>query len=201
MKTSTLLSRAPRRAPLKKEDGSLLIMVLLVLLILTGVALSLMFVTELEMRMGGAEKVITQTFYAAESGLHAALAGLQNQNWDGETIAFVEGQLGGNQLIGTRVETSNIELVGAPQLPPMTLANEGENEYFSYSVFLTSTSQRVAWPDSDAVPIYPPGSSRENLVHIQSQRRLSAQYVVSPLKRPDSAWDPYKDADKTLTNP
>lgn len=176
------------------QEGSLFIMVLLVLLILTAVALSLMFVTEIEMQMGGSERVITQTFYAAESGLHAALAGLQNQNWNGEELTFVEGSVGHNRQIGTRVVTSNVELVGAPQLPPMTLANEGENQYFSYSVFLRSAAQRVTWPEGDPVPFYPEGSTKENLVTIQSERRLAVQYVVSPLRQPDSARDPYENA-------
>lgn len=180
------------------EEGSLFIMVLLVLLILTAVALSLMFVTDLEMRMGGSERVITQTFYAAESGLHAALAGLQNQNWKGEQIAFVEGPVDQTHQIGTRVVTSNIQLVGAPQLPPMTLANEGENHYFSYSVFLRSTAQRVSWPKVDPVPFYPEGSTKENLVTVQSERSLAVQYVVSPLREPDSARDPYENAADTL---
>ena len=198
MRNRTSPHRTTNVAERGREEGSLFIMVLLILLILTAVALSLMFITELEMKMGGSERVINQTFFAAESGLHVAVAGLQNQNWNGADVAFVEGPLGPDRLIGTRVRTRNVELVGTGKLPPMTLANELQNKYFSYSVLLTATAERVSWPNTDQAPIYPPGDARERLVTVQSQQTLTLHYLVSPLKKPANPRGPYQDAADSL---
>lgn len=175
------------------QRGSMFVMVLLILLILTSVALSLVFVTEIEMQLGGTEKVMSQTFYGAESGIHAALAGVPNQNWAGEKLAFVEGPLGGNRQIGTRVLTSRVRTVGPPQLPPMTIANEGENDYHTFATVLRATAQRVSWPASEPVPIYDPGDPRELQVTIQSQQTLDVRYLLSPVGTPPSPDQPYND--------
>jgi hypothetical protein len=170
-------------------------MVLMVLLILTAVALSLMFVTEIEMQMGGTERVLTQTHFGAESGLHAAIAGLPHQNWKGTKVAFVEGNLGQNRVIGTRTATSRIRAVGQDELPPMTLANEGESPFASFFVMVRSVSQRVSWPAVDPAPFYPEGSTRENLVDIQSHRSLLVRYLVSPIHKPESGEFVWNDKD------
>ena len=177
----------------RNQRGSMFIMVLLILLILTSVALSLVFVTEIEMQLGGTEKVMNQTFFTAESGIHAALAGVPNQNWAGEKLAFVEGPLGANQQIGTRVITSRIRTVGPPQLPPMTIANEGENDYHTFATVLRSTAQRVSWPANEPVPIYDEGDPRELQVTIQSQQTLDVRYLLSPVRTPPSPDQPYND--------
>lgn len=180
----------------KAEQGSLFIMVLLVLLILTGVVLSLMFVTDVEMQLGSTERTLAQTFYGAESGLHAALSGLPNQSWTGEEIAFVEKTLDSEISLGTRVRTTRIHAVGAPQVPPMTLANEGQNDYHTFSIAVRSVSERVGWPsddDENKVPFYPDGDPRENDVVIQSRNSVIVGYLVSPVRTPASAEESYND--------
>lgn len=199
------------RTRINKEEGSMFILVLLVLLILTAVALSLVFVTEIEMQMGANERILTETFYGAESGVHAALSGIPNQNWAGEKIAFVDGPLGKmNRKVGTRIITSRVHAVGPPQVPPMSLANEGELEYFSFSLAMRSVAERVSWPAIDEVPIYetdqvpllevpedeeppPPLSPEEREVYILSQRTITVRYLMSPVRRPASGEEPYSD--------
>lgn len=181
------------RSPARNQSGSMFVMVLLILLILTAVGLSLVFVTEIEVQLGGTEKVMNQTFYAAESGVQAALAGVLNQSWQGESLAFVEGPLGADRLIGTRVLTSRIRTVGPPQLPPMTIANEGENEYHTFATVLRAAAQRVSWPATEAVPIYDAGDPREQRVTIQSQKTLDVRYLLSPIRTPPSPDQPYND--------
>lgn len=179
--------------PARNQRGSMFVMVLLVLLIVTSVALSLVFVTEIEMQLGGTEKVMNQTFYAAESGIHAALAGVPNQNWSGEKLTFVEGPLGADRQIGTRVLTSRIRTVGPPQLPPMTIANEGESDYHTFAVVLRATAQRVSWPAVEPAALYGPGDPRERQVTIQSQQTLDVRYLLSPIRTPPSPDQPYND--------
>jgi Tfp pilus assembly protein PilX len=48
--------------------------VLLALVVLTVLALSVAFITEMELQIGGNERVVNRVFYAAESGIAAATA-------------------------------------------------------------------------------------------------------------------------------
>lgn len=175
-----------------RQQGSLFIMVLLVLLIMTGVALSLMFVTDVEMQLGSTERVMTQTFYGAESGLHAALSGLPNQSWTGEELVFVDTTASlPNQQLGTRVITSRIHAIGGAQDPPMSMANEGDNQFHTFSIAVRSVSERVGWPDSERSPIYEKDDIRENDVIVQSSRSVLVRYLVSPVRTPASGEEPY----------
>lgn len=175
-----------------RERGSALLMVVLVMLLVTALALALTFVTELEMRLGGAERVIANTFYAAESGVHAALGAIMVTNdWQGEKFAIIEGPVGTGRLLGHRVVTSRVQGVGPPQAPPLTIANDGEAEYHSFSVVMTSVAQRVSWPDTDAAPIYEEGDARESEVTIQAQATQTVRYFLSPIRTPSTAEEIY----------
>ncbi len=181
-----------------REHGSMFILVLMVLLIVTFIGLSLVFVTETEMQLGGVDKVLTTTFYTAESGIHAAVRGVSHQNWEGESVAFEEGQMGPDPdiVIGTRFTTTRIHVVGTPQAPPMSIANENENKYGSYSLVLKSTAQRISWPNASGneVPIYDDGDPAEDDVTIQSSRDVTIRLFISPVSHPTSGIVVYDDA-------
>ena len=169
------------------QEGSALLMVLLVMLMLMTMSLPLVFATQMEMSLGGTERVITDNFYAAESGIHAAIAGvLVTQDWQGERFATLSGSLGSDQFLGHRVTTTRVQAVGPPQAPPLTIANVGENDFHSFSVVLTSVSQRVAWPSTEPSPIYEEGDAREGDVAVQAQTAQSVHYLLSPIKSPSS---------------
>ena len=171
-----------------RERGAALLMVLLVMLLITSLALSLTFLTELEMQLGGAEKVVTNNAYVAESGLHAAVGAIMvTHDWQGEKFAVVEGELGPDRLYGHRVITSRVQGVGPPQAPPLTIANEGEAQFHSFSVVVTSVAQRVSWPDSDAAPIFDDGDARESEVTVQAQSSQAVRYFLSPIRAPSTA--------------
>ncbi len=189
------------RRQLEAEQGSALLMVLLVTLLVTSLALFLTFVTEIEMQLGGAERVITTGAYAAESGIHAALGAIMvTHDWGGEKFALVEGPLGSDRLIGSRVITSRVQGVGPPQAPPLTIANEGEGQYHSFSVVLTSVAQRVSWPDTDSAPIYEDGDLREDEVTIQAQTSQTVRYFLSPIRVPSTADEIYNSDGAVAVN-
>ena len=79
----------------RREEGSAYIVTLLVLAILSIVGLSLVVITQTESQIGSTERVINETFYAAESGLAASLARAMNGAYDpfefelGEDIGLV----------------------------------------------------------------------------------------------------------------
>ncbi len=186
-----------RRPYTEPQRGSALVMVLLVMLLLLTMVLPLLFVTKLEMLLGGTQRVITNNFYAAESGVHAAFgAALVTQDWGGEEFALVEGSAG-EYMLGHRVVTSRVRGVGPPQPPPLTIANEGENQYHSFSVVLTSVAERVSWPDADPAnptpPIYEDGDPRESQVTVQAQSAQTVHYFLSPIRTPASAGAIYSD--------
>lgn len=60
------------------QAGSAYIIVLLVLLLLTLVGLSLTLVTQVESEIGATERMVHRTFYAADSGVSAAVARKMN---------------------------------------------------------------------------------------------------------------------------
>ncbi len=64
-------ARAPRR---RDESGSAYLTVLLVMVVLTILALSLVVVTQLESDIGANERTVHRTFYSADSGISAAVA-------------------------------------------------------------------------------------------------------------------------------
>lgn len=57
----------------RTDDGSAYIVTVLVLLILSVLGLSLVFVTQTEMLIGSQERTIQRTFYAADAGIHVSI--------------------------------------------------------------------------------------------------------------------------------
>ncbi len=197
-------ARSATRAGPSPERGSALLLVMVVMLLLMTLALPLIFVTRLEMQLGGRSRVITNNFYAAESGIHAAIGGLMvTQDWSGEAFALIEGSTAANQMIGHRVVTTRVQGMGSPQDPPLTIANEGENTFHTFSIVLTSIAERVSWPDPDpenpTPPIYEDGDPRESEVTVQAKSSQTALYFLSPIKTPASIDDVYnEDAARTI---
>ena len=184
------------REPSPPQRGSALILVVLVSLMVTTLALPLIFVTEIEMLLGGSEKTITNNFYAAESGVHAGLAALVvTQDWGGESFAVVEAPLGSDHLLGHRVVTSRVQGVGPPQVPPLSIANVGETDFHTFSVVMASVAQRVSWPDGDpehpTPPIYEDDDPRESEVVVQAQASHTVHFLLSPIRSPASAREIY----------
>ncbi len=189
----------PRSAD--QENGSALVLVLMVSLLLSVLGMGLIFATEMEMQLGGTEKVITNNFYAAESGIHAGIAAIMvTQDWGGEKFAIVDGSAGTGHLLGHRVVTSRVQAVGPPQAPPLSIANEGEDDFHTFSVIMTSSAQRVSWPDVDPAPIYENGDTRENAVAIQAQTIQTVRYFLSPIRTPSSANEIYNPNEAVTVN-
>ncbi len=185
---------------MRREEGSALILVVLVVLLVTTLVLPLVFVTEIEAMLGGSERATTTNFYFAESGVHAALAGLVvTQDWGGEKFAVVEAAIGPEYLLGHRVVTSRVQGMGSPQVPPLTIANEGESNFHTFSVVLTSVAQRVSWPDTDpehpSPPIYEDGDPRESEVAVQAQSSHTVHLLLSPIRAPASPEEIYNQDD------
>lgn len=176
---------------LRSESGSAFILVLLALLILTFLGLSLTLVTETEMTLGGTERVINKTFYGAETGVQAALAQvLTSKAYNFVRVTMPEGPLGAGRTIGLRATTTAVHTVGGEDFAPLTTANEGEgSDYKTYMLTVTSTGERLSWPDRFPVPACIGSTSgmvsaAGDEVTVQAQQVISTRVLVSPFKRP-----------------
>ncbi|MEM7587110.1 MAG: hypothetical protein AAF560_27220, partial [Acidobacteriota bacterium] len=77
---------------------------------------------------------------------------------------------------------------------------EGEDQFHTFSVVLSSVAQRVSWPDSEASPIYEGDDPREAAVTIQAQTQQTAHYLLSPIRTPTSAEEIYNSDDTVAVN-
>ncbi len=96
------------------ERGSVFIVALLALVLLTVIGLSLALVTETEMMLGTNEQIITESFYAAEAGVNVVLAQSTVGVTDKQCLAILAKEEGdadrmlGVQRLGYSVDTSSL---------------------------------------------------------------------------------------------
>lgn len=86
-----------------REEGSAYIIALLVMLALTVLGLSVSLVTQTEVMMGGQERMLERTFYAAESGLELSIArALADGDFRGATHERARSELEQGALMNVR---------------------------------------------------------------------------------------------------
>jgi hypothetical protein len=171
----------------RRERGTALVLVLLVTLLVTVIAVSLLFVTDIERQLGANERIIHDNYFLAEAGIHAALASaVVTSEWSGARFATVDRQVGGRQL-GHRVVTTAVQAIGPAKPPPMTLMNEDEDEYYQISAGYHVVAQRVSWPTTEPAPLYrrsvPPDPREEDVV-VQASTSRSLLTLLVPIKTP-----------------
>jgi len=183
-----------RERNVRGQKGSTFILVLIALVVITFLGISLTFVTEIEMQLGGTEKILTQNFFGAESGIQVPVGGVLATNaWEGKQFAFVEGR-SGERYFGRRIYTTAVQAAGAPQVAPFTAANEGSKMLYSFSVIFRGTSERVSWPvpgatpgpglDGATPPAFP-GEPGDSQVTVQSRSSVLIRYLLSPIPGPN----------------
>ncbi len=187
-----------RYAEREGEDGSVFIVALMVLVMLTVIGLSLALVTETEMLIGGNEQVIQETFYAAESGLAVAVTQLLVTNsLDNKCMALLARDAGdlprmlGVQNLGYSIDYTTLYPV-AFNVAPYTQANEGRGEQLFAGFFRgEGRALRGSWLvtddpalDSDAVTV--PREQGELLADadftIQAEKTIQLAFFSSPLQ-------------------
>ena len=142
------------RNQLAREQGSMFLVALITLSVLTLVGLSLAMVAETEMILGANEWAVTETHFAAEAGINVAMAQLLISN-DLSPVDFVIpsyfGRLDGRNQIGFEIKSSGLLDVERGPLP-LTKANYGNcNPEFTYG-YTSVRSQRTAWSQGKDVP-------------------------------------------------
>ena len=102
-----------------REEGSAYIVTLMVMFALTVIGLGLSLVSQTELLVGSQERVIQRNFYAADSGLNAALAAvLADGDYRQQTLSFVDTiQVSGSNAadVNDRIETTPfVPILDAP---------------------------------------------------------------------------------------
>jgi len=134
-----LLEKAPR------SRGSALTVVLLVLVLVTAMGISLLLITETELAAGGYERVITRTFYAAESGIGVATAKiLVKRECGGFELRVPDSELSSNLRYGYRINVPKMGVVSRQfgNLSMANQANSSEAQFYSVMYVMNSTAER-----------------------------------------------------------
>lgn len=139
-----------------RQEGSIYIIALMVLLIMTIIGLSLSLTTQSELRIGANERLATMVFYAANSGVDIATAkALVTNDKNSFRLHLVQPSNVPNLNIRHRLDVS-------PFLPildsPCNLCqvNQGE-EFLRINHAVASAASRIAWvggvdPDTSGPP-------------------------------------------------
>jgi hypothetical protein len=163
--------RQSLRTP-QRERGSVYVLALLVLLILTIVGLALSLVTQTELQIGANERMTQQAFYATNSGIDMATAkALVLPDHRSFQIDIAEPDSRAGVHLGHRLEVS-------PFLPildaPCNLCQINEDvPFFKINHAVASTATRIAWMGPAGTP--PPANPTP-----LAQKRLSVLVSFQP---------------------
>ena len=179
-----------------RQRGSVFIVALLALVLLTVIGLSLALVTETEMLLGGNEQVITETFYAGETGAAVSISQAMLGTTDSMCFASLALEEDGSQrMVGVRelgysIDTTSLYPV-AFDVAPYSKANEGRSDVLYSSFFKGDVrALRGSWPNTDpAEPEVPrePGEDLQTLIDndeftLQGEKAIDLAFFVTPLQ-------------------
>lgn len=174
-----------------RERGSVFIVALMVLVMLTVIGLSLALVTETEMLIGGNEQVINETFFATETGLSAGISQLMVANaTDSKCLGLLArdandaAKMVGVRTLGYAVDITTLYPV-AFDSAPYSKANEGSSSQLFAGFFRgAGRAMRGTWPRSAARPV--PREEGEDLAAIdfsvQSEKEIELAFFSAPLR-------------------
>jgi Tfp pilus assembly protein PilX len=145
-----------------RERGSAYITALFALVVLTILALALLFVTQTEVQMGANERTANRTFYAADSGLGVAAA-----------KALASGKYTPSSVIlNETVALAPIQTVRCDWCPAN---DDGVPKFWKVNHAATAIAQRVSWQGTTD----PPAGAT-----VLKQKTLSATFEFQPWPSP-----------------
>lgn len=184
--------RAAGRPPAaNRERGSVFIVALLALVLLTIIGLSLALVTETEMLLGGNEQIITETFYAGETAAAVALGQAMLGITDAKCFAIPAREEDGNQRklglrnLGYSTDSTSLYPL-AFDVAPYSKANEGTDQLFAAYFRGQVRALRGSWPGTEAVP-REAGEDLQTLIDndefaLQAEKTIDLAFFVAPLQ-------------------
>jgi len=158
--------------PLENESGSAYLITLMVLIVMTIIGLSLSLVTQTEMQLGANEKMIQETFYAADSGVAVGIARALARN---EQDPF-------NYLMNQEDRDANYHLVNRINVSPFQAIlnmpcnfceiNPNDSPYANVNHGVTAFAERLSWTGA---PTGPPANAK-----VRARRSISVMVELQP---------------------
>jgi len=167
------------RPTLRREAGSAYVITLLALVVLTILALALVFVTGTEVQVATNERNYNRTFYAADAGIQVAAAqSLVNGNY-GPNILMLNQTTVGNANVADRVEIAPMAPILLVRCDWCPANDDGVPEFWKVNHATTVTAQRIAWngtwTGADPMPA---------AAQLLGQKTLSAMLEFQPWPTP-----------------
>ena len=175
--------RSTRTRTLKRERGSAYLVTMMVLIVMTIIGLSLSLVTQTEMQLGATEKMIQETFYAADSGVAVGIARALARN---EQDPF-------SYLMNQEDREQNFHLVNRINVSPFQAIlnmpcnfceiNPNDSPFANVNHGVTAFAERVAWTGDPSGP--PPDAK------VRARRSVSVMVELQPW-RPAARQEMFK---------
>lgn len=164
-----------RRPPRRGERGSAYIAALLVLAVLAIVGLSLVMITETEMRIGSNERTINRTFYAVESGLGVAAARVLTTRAY-KPFSYIQDEVQvGNQRVADLVDVTLMVPISIEPCDWCPRNDDGVPKFYKINHAVTAAARRVGWSGAGMPP---PDAT------VLAQRQVTVMFEFQPFDSP-----------------
>lgn len=130
---------------LEREKGSAYLITMMVLIVMTIIGLSLSLVTQTEMQLGATEKMLQETFYAADSGVAVGIArALTRNEQDPFSYRMNQEDRDNNFHLVNRINVSPFQAI--LNMPcNFCEINSNDNPYANVNHAVTAFSERLGW--------------------------------------------------------
>jgi Tfp pilus assembly protein PilX len=172
---------------MRREAGSAYLTTLLALVVLTILAMALIFVTGTEVQVATNERNINRTFYSADSGLGVAAGQVLVSGNYGPNLVLLNQQTVGNTNIADRVEIAPMAPILLVRCDMCPANDDGVPEFWKVNHATTATAERIAWSGTwNGEGTLPPAAQ------LLGQKTLSVMFEFQPWPTPpvESIADP-----------
>lgn len=165
--------------PPRREAGSAYLTTLLALVVLTILAMALVFITGTEVHIATNEVSSSRNFYSSDSGFAVAAAQvLVSRNYEPSFLLLNE-QSVGNIRASDRVEVAPLVPIQVVRCDLCPANDDGVPEFWKVNHATTATAQRVSWKGSwngeGALPAE---------AQLLGQKTLSVMFEFQPFSTP-----------------
>lgn len=165
--------------PSRGEAGSAYLTTLLALVVLTMLAMTLVFVTGTEVHMATNEVSSSRNFYSSDSGFAVAAAQALVNNSYKPNILLLNEKTVGNITSADRVESTALAPILVVRCDLCPANDDGVPEFWKVNHATVATAQRVTWTGSwNGDGALPPAAQ------LLGQKTLSVMYEFQPWPTP-----------------
>lgn len=133
----------------RREAGSAYVVTLLALVVLTILALSLVFITSTEVQVATNERNINRTLYSADSGLGVAAGhALVSGNYGPDIVVMMNETEVGATRAADRIALSPMAPILLVRCDWCPANDDGVPEFWKVNHATTARAQRIAWSGS-----------------------------------------------------